>query len=240
MKWWQIKKRDADLERELHSDLELELEEQRENGLSPEEAHYAGRRALGNTVLIREQAHEAWGWARLEQLRQDVGYGLRQLSRNPGFTGVAVATLALGIAVNTSIFSAVSALLIKKPPVSNPDTLCAVSSRNFLNGEDLVGVSAPDFISWRKENDVFDNLAAIERARSFTLPGESEHEVVHGDRVTPDYFAMTGAMPALGRPFLAAEASGRKGSRGDIGLGSLAGPFPQRSGRNWTGSGHRR
>lgn len=206
MKWWQIRKRDADLERELRSDIELEEEEQRESGLSPEEARYAARRAFGNTTLIREQTHQAWGWAPFEQLWQDVCYGLRQLTRNLGFTVVAVMTLALGIAVNTSIFSVFSALLLRKPPVNDPDTLCTVSSRNLLNGFDLAGVSAPDFGSWRKQNDVFENLAAVERARSFTLTGESEPELVHGDRVTADYFAVIGVKPALGRPFLTAEA----------------------------------
>ena len=66
------RKRDADLERELRSDLEFEEEEQRENGLSPEEAHYAARRAFGNTTLIREQIHDAWGWAAFERLSQDI------------------------------------------------------------------------------------------------------------------------------------------------------------------------
>ena len=72
MRWWQIRKRDADLVRELQSDLELEEEEQRENGLSAEEARYAARRALGNTTLIREQTHEAWGSAPFQRLLQDV------------------------------------------------------------------------------------------------------------------------------------------------------------------------
>src|SRR5271157_5467153 len=63
MKWWQIRKRDADLERELQSDMELEEEEQREKGLSAEEARRAARRGFGNTTLIREQVHESWGWA---------------------------------------------------------------------------------------------------------------------------------------------------------------------------------
>jgi hypothetical protein len=82
MKWWQLKKRDADLERELRSDLELE-EEQRESGVSPEEARYAARRAFGNTAVIKEQTHEAWGWAPFERLGQDLRYALRQLRRSP-------------------------------------------------------------------------------------------------------------------------------------------------------------
>ena len=64
MKWWQAKKRDADLERELRSDLELEEEEQQDRGVSPQEAHYAAERAFGDTTLIKEQTHEAWGWLR--------------------------------------------------------------------------------------------------------------------------------------------------------------------------------
>ena len=82
MKWWQIKKRDADLERELRSDLELEEEEQRENGLSAEDARYAARRAFGNTTLIKEQTHEAWGWATFERFLQDVRYAFRQPRKN--------------------------------------------------------------------------------------------------------------------------------------------------------------
>lgn len=70
MRWWQIRKRDEDLERELRSDLELEEEEQREGGVPSEEAPYAARRAFGNTTLIREQTREAWGWAPFERLSQ--------------------------------------------------------------------------------------------------------------------------------------------------------------------------
>lgn len=80
MHWWsQIGKRNRDLERELRSDLELEEEEQRENGLGPEAARYAARRVFGNPTLIREQTHEAWGWAAFERLSHDIRYALRQL-----------------------------------------------------------------------------------------------------------------------------------------------------------------
>jgi len=75
MRWWQIRKRNEDLERELSSDLEMEEEEQRENGASSEEARYAALRALGNLALIRERTHEAWGWTPVERLWQDVRFG---------------------------------------------------------------------------------------------------------------------------------------------------------------------
>jgi hypothetical protein len=97
MKWSQIRKRDADLKRELQPDLELEEEEKRERGLSAEKARYAAQRAFGNTTLIREQTREAWGLAPFERLFQDLSYAWRQLGRSRGFTLTALCTLALGI-----------------------------------------------------------------------------------------------------------------------------------------------
>ena len=170
----------------------------------PEEAHYAARRAFGNTTLIREQTHEAWGWAPIEQFWQDVRYGLRQLLHNPGFTIVAVITLALGVALSTTIFSIVSEILLRKPPVKDPDTLCAISSRNLLKGYDLQNVSVPDFESWRKQNSVFESMAA-ETGDPVTLTSKGEPEVMNGGRVTPGYFDVIGVSPALGRGFLPQE-----------------------------------
>ncbi len=201
MKWWQIRKRDGDLERELRSDLELEEEEQRDKGKPPEEASYAAQRAFGNKTLIREQIHEAWGWAPIEQFCQDIRYGLRQLLHNPGFTMVTVITLALGVALSTTIFSVVSETLLRKPPGKDPDRLCAISSKDLIKGYDLEHVSIPDFESWRKQNSVFESMAA-ERGGPTTLTSEGEPEVVNGVRVTPGYFDVIGILPALGRGFL--------------------------------------
>jgi hypothetical protein len=86
MRWWQIRKRDADLERELQSDLDLEEEEQREGGLSPEEAHHAALRAFGNPTLIREHTRAVWSWNWLENLLRDLRISIRTLLRSPAFT----------------------------------------------------------------------------------------------------------------------------------------------------------
>ena len=201
MRWWQIKKRHADLERELSSDLELEEEEQREDGLPPEEAGYAARRALGNATLIRERTHEAWGWAPVEQLWQDLRFGSRQLIRNAGFTVVAVITLALGVALSTTIFSVLSEILLRKPPVKDPDSLCAITSKNLIKGYDLENVSAPDFESLRELNSVFESVAAETRS-SVSLTANGEAQVVAGGEVTPGYFSVIGILPVLGRGFL--------------------------------------
>src|SRR5271155_4322687 len=123
MKWWQLKKRDADLERELRSDLELEEEEQRDRGISPEEARYAARRAFGNTTLIKEQTREAWGWAPFERLGQDVRFALRQLLRSPVFTCISLLTLSLGIGANSAIFSVIQAVLLRPLPFHDPGRL---------------------------------------------------------------------------------------------------------------------
>lgn len=113
MAWRQIRKRDADLERELQADLELEEEEQRDNGLSPEDARYAALRAFGNTALIREQTHEAWGWAPIERLGRGLRFAAHQLWKSPGFATAAIVTLALGIAASTVIFSVAHAVLLR-------------------------------------------------------------------------------------------------------------------------------
>src|SRR5580700_2979825 len=89
--------RDKELDRELESHLELEAEEQQESGLPPEEAHYAARRAFGNTTLVQEDVRETWNGIWLEGFARDVKYGARVLRKNPGFAVIAVLTLALGI-----------------------------------------------------------------------------------------------------------------------------------------------
>jgi len=120
MKWWRTAKRDADLEREIRADLALEEEEQRENGLSPNEAHYAAIRAFGNTTLIRQQTREVWGWPCIAGLLQDARYAFRQLRRTPGFTLVALLIMACSIGASTSVFSILDSVLLRPYAFRNP------------------------------------------------------------------------------------------------------------------------
>src|ERR1700683_5866682 len=140
MNWWQIKKRDADLDRELRSDLELEEDEQRESGISEEEARHAALRAFGNLTLIREQTRAIWSWNWLESLARDLRFSLRTLRRTPGFSVIAILVLALGIGANVALFTVVRGVLLKPLPFQDPDRLVMLYEAG-LHEDDTAGSS---------------------------------------------------------------------------------------------------
>ena len=206
MRWWRIKKRDEDLERELRSDLELEEEEQREGGLSPEEARYAARRAFGNPTLIREQTHEAWGWGAVEHLWQDLRYALRQLKRYSGFTAVVVLVLGVGIGANCAVFSFVDAVFLRPLPVPHPERLVRIYARG-PSGHYGAGFSYPEFEYLREHTSSLSALAIEnERPQLHFVLGDSSVEI-RGNFVSANYFKVLGIEPRLGRSFLPDEDS---------------------------------
>jgi len=204
MRWWQIRKRDADLERELRSDLELEEEEQREEGLSPEEARYAARRAFGNPTLIREQTHEAWGSATLERSMENFRYALRQIRKSPGFTTVVVLVLALGIGANASVFSVLNAVVLRPLDFPNADRLVEITS---LKDGKRVGTSAPDVKDFTAQSRTFEKMAVYDEWRknvSFSPGREDAQELLVG--LAPrELFEALGVQPLVGRLFTAEE-----------------------------------
>ncbi len=207
MEWWQIKKRDADLERELQSDLELEEEEQRANVLSAEEARHAARRAFGNPTLIREQTHETWRWTSFERLLQDARYAMRQLWRSPGFSIVAMLTLALGIGATTAIFTLVYDVMLRPLPFTQPDRLVIIEEKvaEWSNLYPTLPVSANHFTFWQRQNRTFDSMAIMQQG-SMPLGTGGRPLQVEALSATPGIFSVLRVQPELGRVFTVDEA----------------------------------
>jgi predicted permease len=202
MKFWQIRKRSQDLDRELRSDLELEEAEQRERGLPPEEARYAARRSLGNLALIKDQTYEAWGWAPFEGLLQDLRYALRQLRRSPGFTSVCLITLALGIGANTAMFSVVQGVILAPLPFPQANRLIFLWEKR--PGVPQLDVSYPNFEDWEKSARSFDSMSALAFHNfDLTAPGRAEH--LMGIRASCGFLRTLGLQPAVGHDFFAAD-----------------------------------
>jgi putative ABC transport system permease protein len=191
---------DADLDEEMRLHRELREQEEIERGLSPKEAHYAAQRRFGNELVLREESRDMWGWNWLENLLQDVRYGLRMLVKNPGFTTVAVLTLALGIGANTAIFSVVNAVLLNPLPYADPDRLAAIWVTEPSAPAGLFPDTAPDFRDWQVMNRSFEGMSAITIAGT-TLTGSGEPLQLHGLSVSPNTFQLLRVQPQLGRSF---------------------------------------
>lgn len=200
---WPTRKRDADLERELRADLDLEEEEQRERGVAADEARFAARRAFGNETLIREQTREAWGWGWAERLGQDLRYALRQMARSPGFTVSAVLILALGIGASTAIFSLVNAALLEPLPFPQSNRLMWLSQQDHsLPGQVSQTLSYPDYFDWRSKNHTFTGIAAY-WAGGATLEWKGASQRLDTQTVSSNFFQVLGVAPMLGRDFRA-------------------------------------
>ena len=200
MRWWQIRRRDADLERELRADLELEEEEQRENGLSAEEARYAALRAFGNPTAIHEQTRSAWSWNWIESLSRDLRHAARTLWRTPGFAVVAVFVVALGIGANVSLFTVVRGVLLNPLPFSDPTRLIALYGKGDAGKGDAV--AAEDFYDWQSASRSFDQMA-IWRWTGYNMAGSGEElpEFLQAVTCSWNLFSTLGVQPALGRSF---------------------------------------
>ena len=194
---------EAELDEELRAHLELQVEKYVQSGMSREEAERLAKVKLGGLEQVREECRDSWGVRLITELIQDLRYGLGQLRRNPGFTAVAVITLALGIGVNTAIFSVVSAVLLRRLPYADPDRLVWVTE--FWPRLSNTLVPSPEYLNWRDQNQVFQTMAAYGGFGEFNLSGNGEPERIDGIGVTWNFFPMLGVCPALGRGFMQEE-----------------------------------
>ena len=198
-----------EIDEEVRIHLDMEERENRERGMPAEEARYAALRRFGNVTQAQEQSRETWRWFWLEALLQDLRYGLRQLRRSPGFTAVAVLTLALGIGANTAIFSLVDAVLLRSLPYSHPDQLVLLFDVPLKQPDAVGGISYRDFTEIREQNRVFSGLAG-NSFHDLTLTGAGEPTIVNTADVTPELFPLLDAKPLAGRALLSDD--GRQGA----------------------------
>ena len=194
---------DADLEDEMRLHRELREQEEMERGLPPKEAHYAAQRRFGNELVLREESRDVWGWNWLDNFFQDARYGLRMLVKNPGFTAVAVLTLALGIGANTAIFSVAEAVLIRPLPYPEPGRLIWIS--RVLPALHARLVASTDYIAWLEQNTTLAGISALDESQSFNLTGRGVAQRVPGALVSSNFFSTLGVQPFLGRAFSAGE-----------------------------------
>jgi putative ABC transport system permease protein len=195
---------DEERARELEAYLETETDENIARGMSPQEARYAARRKLGNITLIREEIYHMNSLDWLETLWQDLRYAIRMLTRNRGFTAVAVVTLALGIGATTAIFTVVNAVLLRPLPYPHPEQLVYVKE----NLGPAVGIipflSGRDFAAWRNQSRTLSQVAAYITS-SANLTGGREAERVNSGAASSTFFSLLEVKPVVGRVFLSDE-----------------------------------
>jgi putative ABC transport system permease protein len=199
--WYRRRTREAELKRELRDHLELEAEEQIAAGLPQKEAGRAAHIALGNTLKIEEDVRAAWGLQWFETVAQDTRYALRMLRKSPGFTAVAILTLALGIGANAVIFSAVNGVLLRPLPYPNSNRLAQVWSTNPHTNRWGDWVSYPDFVDWRAQNKVFAGLVAY-RTWLTNITGGDHPDALFAVLASSNLFSVLQSQPLLGRTFL--------------------------------------
>lgn len=196
------RKGEEELEEELRSHLEMAAKERIERGKDKKEAERAARREFGNVALVKEVTRDIRGWGSLERLMQDLRFGMRMITKAPGFTAVAILTLAVGIGANTTLFSVVNGVLLSPLPYPEPEQLVtlAESKPNF----DAGSISFPNFQDWRKDNRTF-SMMEISRSYSFNLTGMGDAEQVQAEFVSADFLPTLGVKPVLGRTFVEGE-----------------------------------
>jgi len=191
---------DADLEEEMCLHLEMRQHAHLQSGMEADDARAAAGRRFGNVTALKEISHMAWGWDWFEHLAQDVRYSLRMLRKNPGFTAVCVLTLALGIGVNTAIFSVVYAVVLKPLPYPDSQQLYTIFQQRTQDASVQAGFSYLDLQDVIAQDTAFSGVTGAS-AHELTLTGHGDPFIVTVADVTPELFSVFEQQPILGRMF---------------------------------------
>ena len=199
------KKLDCDLDEEFNAHIEMRMRDNIASGMTEEEARYDARRRFGNATLMKEdtRAMDIVGW--MEAVGQNLRYAARMLRRSPGFTAVAILTLALGIGANIATFTVVRTVLLSPLPFPHPEQLVRVYDDLHGSNTEDVGMSVPELWDLRDKADIFQDVSALVSADA-NLTGGDHPERVEFLGASPDYFTMLGVSPQLGRIFTEQDA----------------------------------
>ncbi len=198
------RKLDREIDEEIRSHFRMAIEERMQRGESPREAEQNATREFGNELLVREVTRDMWGWTALERMTQDLKYALRQMRRSPGFTAVAVLTLALGMGANTAVFSVVNTVLLRPLPYPESERLVQMWSTNPNANRWGTWVAYPRFVDWRRQSKSFEEMAAV-RTWVINLSGGDHPEALLAVVTSSRLFQVLRVQPMLGRTFLPEE-----------------------------------
>ena len=193
------RRRYDELSESIREHLDEKIADLMDGGMTREEADRTARREFGNLTRIEERSREVWQWSTLESTWADVKFALRQLRRSPGFTVVALLTLALGIGANTAMFSVVNSVLLRPPPFHDPSRLMMLDEK-WLPRFSHFEATPEDFLGWREQSKSFDQLGAFV-SMAFNLLEGDRSERISGERITANLPDLLGVKPVLGRTF---------------------------------------
>ncbi len=193
---------ERELDEELRFHVEQEIQRHVRAGVGEQEARRLALRDFGGVERTKEAVRDERGVRVIEDTVADLRYAVRGMARQPGFAAVAVLTLALGIGANTAVFSVLRAVLLRPLPFEDVDRVVRVAESGF-DEINFLQTSMPNYLDWR-ENDVFSAMAGYWGGPRIDTGRDFAERIVLG-RVTPEFFAVVGARPMLGRSFLPEE-----------------------------------
>jgi putative ABC transport system permease protein len=202
--WWLWRKREKELDKEIQHHLQMAVTERSERGASFREAQAAARREFGNVGLVREVTRDTWGWHWLEDLYDDARFGMRMLRKNPGFTIVAILSLALGIGATTAVFSVIYGVLVNPYPYANADRMVHLTVQESKGNPLFINLNGPQLQQLRQANCV-ESAAAMDGWDLTTTEGDLP-ESVQAVYLTSNAFIHFGVPTLLGRGLLPSDA----------------------------------
>ena len=202
--WLAPRRFERELDEELSFHLEMQTRWHESRGVDPAMARALAAREFGGETRFKEAVRDARGLSWAHDLGRDVRFALRSYRRTPGFTVVALLTIALGIGITTAAFSIIEGVLLRPLPFAEPDRIVTITGTDSL-GNEVLAVSAPNYYDWREQSRSFDAIALYATVRQSVVSGDAAAHVETA-RVSGDFFRVLGIRPALGRTFGPADA----------------------------------